>query len=45
MFKVKNKDTRTISMTSLDAFIVTLEHISHLFLVFTVASKQLPYFP
>ena len=28
-----------------DAFIVTLEHISHLFLVFTVASKQLPYFP
>ena len=33
MFKVNNKNTRTILMTSFADFIVNFEHISHLFLV------------
>ena len=41
MFKVNNKDTRTMSMTSFwYVFIVKLEHISHLFLVFAVNCEQ-----
>ena len=42
MFKVNNKDTRTMSMTSFwCVFIVKLKHSSHLFLVFTVDFEQL----
>ena len=42
MFKVNNKDTRTMSMTSFWCdFIVKLEHISHLFLLFTADFEQL----
>ena len=42
MFKVENKDTKTMSMASLwYLFIVKSEHISHLFLVFTVDFEQL----
>ena len=42
MFKVNNKDTRTMSMISFwYVVIVKLEHISHLFLVFTVKFEQL----
>ena len=42
MFKANNKDTRTMSMTSFwYVVIVKLEHISHLFLVFTVDFRQL----
>ena len=42
MFKLSNEDTRTMSMTSFwYLFIVKLEYISHLFLVFTVDYEQL----
>ena len=42
MLKANNKDTRMMSMTSFwYVFIVKLEHISHLFLVFTVKFEQL----
>ena len=42
MFKANNKDTRTMSMTSFwYVVIVKLEHISHLFLLFTVTFEQL----
>ena len=42
MLKANNKDTRMMSMTSFwYVFIVKLEHISHLFLVFTVNFEQL----
>ena len=42
MFKANNKDTRTMSMTSFwYVVIVKLEHISHLFLLFTVMFEQL----
>ena len=42
MFKANNKDTRTMSMTSFwYVVIVKLEHISHLFLVFTVDFEQI----
>ena len=45
MLKVNNKDTRTMSMTSFwCVFIVKLEHISHLFLLFIADFEQLdPY--
>ena len=41
MFKVNYKDTKTMSMTSFDVFIVKSEDISRLFLVFTVDFEQL----
>ena len=41
MFKVNDKDTKTLSMTSFCVFIADLEHFSHLFLVFTVDFEQL----
>ena len=42
MFKVNNKDTRTILVTWFwYVVIVNLEHISHLFLVFTVNFEQI----
>ena len=42
MFKASNKYTRTMSMTSFwYVIIIKLEHISHLFLVFTVKFEQL----
>ena len=42
MSKTNNKSTRTMSMTSFwYVVIVKLEHISHLFLVFTVNFEQL----
>ena len=42
MFKVNNKDTRTMSMTTFwRVFIVKLEHHSHLFLLFTADFEQL----
>ena len=42
MFKANNKDTKTMSMRSLwYVAIVKLEHISHLFLVFTVKFERL----
>ena len=42
MFKANNKDTTTKSMTSFcSVVIVKLEHISHLFLVFTVNFEQI----
>ena len=42
MFKANNEDTRTMSMTSFwYVVIVELEHISHLFPVFTVKFWQL----
>ena len=42
MFKANNKDTRAMSMTSFwYVVIVKLEHISHLFLLFTVTFEQL----
>ena len=42
MFKAKNKDTRTMSMTSFwYVVIVRIEHISHLFLMFTLNFEQL----
>ena len=42
MFKAHNKETKTMSMTSFwYIVIVKLEHISHLFLVFTVKFEQL----
>ena len=34
MFKVNNEDTRTMSRTSSNVFVVNFEHISHLFLIF-----------
>ena len=40
MFKVNNKDTIMMSMTSFGVFIVDLEHISHLFPSFTVDFEQ-----
>ena len=36
MFKINNKNLRTTSVTSSSAFIVNIEHISHLFLVLTL---------
>ena len=33
MFKVNNKDTRTMPMTSFGVLFVNFEHISHLFSV------------
>ena len=42
MFEVKNTETRTMSMTSFwYVFIVKLEHITHLFLAFTIDFQQL----
>ena len=42
MFKANNKDTRMMSITSFwYVFIVKLEHISYLFLVFAVNFEQL----
>ena len=41
MFKVNNKDTRTMSMTSFWLLYCYLKHILHLFLVFTVDFEQL----
>ena len=42
MFKVNNKETRTMSMKSFwFLFIVNLEHVSHRFLVFTIDFEQL----
>ena len=42
MFKANNKDTRTMPMTSFwYVVIVKLEHISHLFVAFTVNFEQL----
>ena len=40
-FKVKNKDTRTSSVTLLwTIFIVNFEHVSHLFLVFLLLTSK-----
>ena len=42
MFKANNKDTRTMPLTSFwYVVIVKLEHISHLFVAFTVNFEQL----
>ena len=42
MFKVNNKDTRTMSITLFWCdFIVELEQTSHLFLLFTADFEQL----
>ena len=42
MFKANNKETKTMSTTSFwYIVIVKLEHISHLFLLFTVNFEQL----
>ena len=42
MFKINNKDTRTVSTTSFWCiFTVKLEHISYLFLLFTADFEQL----
>ena len=42
MFKANNKDTTAMLMTSFwYVVIVKLEHISHLFLVFTVDFEQI----
>ena len=44
MFKANNKDTRTTSMASSGIFLINLEHISHLILVFLsfTLSRQAP---
>ena len=36
--KVNNKNTRTVSLSSSDIFIVNFEHISHLFLLFLLST-------
>ena len=42
MFKANNKNTRMMSITSFRYIVIDkLEHISHLFLVFTVNFEQL----
>ena len=41
MFKVNNKDIRTISRRHFGVFIVNLKDISHHFLVFTVDFEKL----
>ena len=40
MFKVNNKDTRTMPLASFGVFIVNFEHISHLVLMFLVNIEQ-----
>ena len=40
MFQINNENTRTTSVTSSGVFIVNLEHISHLFLVFLLLALK-----
>ena len=41
MLKADNKDTRTMSLTSLGVFIVNFEHISQLLLVFLLLTLSI----